>query len=93
MDVNKPVPLDVACNFFPKPLCKKSLLRRIHDGIDGIRLEADFDGFRYYTSQQRVTDFLIKVREHRDRECHRLSTPVMSEQEEYERALAKFNAL
>lgn len=87
------VPLDDAGKWFPKPLKKKALYKRIHEGIEGVRLGAVYDGYRYYTSQERVRKFLQDVSDAQNRRFQRLCAPTLTDDEEYQIALARLKAL
>jgi len=88
------VPLDEAIRYFPKAMCKKSLYKRTHEGIEGIRLRTIYDGYRYYTSEERVTFFLDCVAAARAKRLAEKHKPRhLSDEEEYEAALARLKAL
>lgn len=52
-----------AAEFFPRPLCKRSVMQRIQVGRRGVRLEAVCDGGRWFTCRRWVSEFLHGVTE------------------------------
>lgn len=65
MDASDLVPLSVAAAYFPKRSGRKihvrSVRRRIHTGVRGVRLEARRDGGEWFTCREWVEKFLADV--------------------------------
>lgn len=93
MTADELVPLDEASGFFPRPIGKKSIYKRIHEGIEGVRLGAVYDGYRYYTSQERVQKFLQEVSDAQNKRFERLCMPILTREEEYRLADALLKSL
>lgn len=54
------------------------MLKRIQQGSRGVKLKAEFDGYRYWTSQQWVDDWIREVSEARRVRSEHLMRPVVS---------------
>lgn len=57
------VRLSESVGMFPGGLSVPSIRKRIEDGIDGVFLKGQFDGYRWWTCQEWVDDFLQELTE------------------------------
>lgn len=64
-----------ACTLFPGKITKQSVMRRIKVGIDGVKLRAEFDGFRWFTCEEWVKEFLEEVTNRKLKREKRKITP------------------
>lgn len=78
---------------FPKPLHERSVLRRIKAGIDGVRLVAMFDGYRYRIKPSHVRRFLFDVTEKRKALAEHLSETVRTREEQAAAAIERIKRL
>lgn len=76
-----PVSASEAGKLFPRPLSTRSVLRRIKDGIDGVKLTASFDGYRYWVRPSEVERFMSDLSETRRNIVEHLSETVRTREE------------
>jgi hypothetical protein len=50
---------------FPSPISSSAVLHRMKTGMNGIKLQFVFDGFKFYTTAEWVDEFIQKVTESR----------------------------